>query len=91
MNPGPRRPAFVRKGTARRARLTNARAKLRAPLGGSTNASPQRHKRLLTVNLTTLEATLTRFTATIASKGLTGFLSSLDAALTKYAGVPVES
>ena len=91
MTPGPRHPAAARRGTARPARLTKVRAKLRAPLGGSINASPQRHKRPLTVNLTPLEATLTRFTATIASKALTGLLSPLDATLTKYAGVPVES
>jgi hypothetical protein len=91
MTPGPRRPAFVRRRTARCARLTNTRAKLRAPLEGSTNASPQRHKPTRTVNLTPLETTLTRPAATITSKGLTRIVSSLDATLTKYEGVLVES
>jgi len=90
MSPGPRHPAVVRRGTARRARLAKTRAKLRATLEGSTNASPQRHKPTHTVNLTPLEATLTRFAATIASKGLTKLLSPLNATLTKYQGVPVD-
>jgi hypothetical protein len=52
---------------------------------------PPRHKLSPTVNLTTLEATLTALAATIANKGLTKIVSPLDATHTKYKGVPVES
>ncbi len=44
-----------------------------------------------TVNLNPLEATLTKFAATIANKGFTEILSSLNATLTKYAGGAVDT
>jgi hypothetical protein len=52
---------------------------------------PPRRKWTPTVSLSPLEATLTAFAATIANKGLTKIVSPLDATLTKYEGVPVES
>jgi hypothetical protein len=55
------------------------------------NACPSRHKRTHTVSLNPLETILTAFAATIANKGLTGTLSSLDATPTKYEGVSLES
>ena len=75
MTPGPRRPAEPLFVGARHA----------------VPVRPPRHKLPPTVNLTLLEATLTALAATIAKKGLTKFVSPLDATLTKYEGVPVES
>ena len=75
MNPGPHRPAAPLFVGARHA----------------VPVRPPRHKLPLTVSLTTLEATLTALAATIANKGLTKIVSPLDATLTKYEGVPVES
>jgi hypothetical protein len=56
---------------------------------GARHAVPVRtpsHKRTHTVNLTPLEAPLTRFAATTANEGLTEIVSPLDATLTKYKG-----
>jgi hypothetical protein len=61
---------------------------------GARHAVPvrhPRHKRTATVNLTPLEATLTRIAATIANKRLTRILSSLDATLTKNKGGAVDT
>lgn len=55
------------------------------------NTLPSRHKRYPTVNLTPLEATLTRFAVTIANKGLMEILIPLDATLTKYQGGAVDT
>jgi len=55
------------------------------------NANPSRHKRPPTVNLTPLEATLTRFAVPIATKGLTKTLSPLHATFTKKRGVQADT
>ena len=55
------------------------------------NANASRHKCPPTVNLTPLEATLTRFAVPIAAKGLTKTVSPLHATLTKKRGVPVDT
>jgi len=68
-----------------------SRSNLCQPLELASNANPSRHKRPPTVNLTPLEATLTKLAVTIATKGLTKTVSPLYATFAKKQGVPVDT
>lgn len=48
-------------------------------------------KSTLTVNLTPLESTSTKFPVTVANKGLTKTLNPLDATFTNFRGVPFDT
>jgi len=71
--------------------LRTSPSNLCLPLERPRIANPSRHKRPPTVNLTPLEATLTRFAVTIATKGLTKTVSPLYATFAKKRGVPVDT
>ena len=71
--------------------LQISHANLCLPPERPRNASHSGHKRPPTVNLTPLEATLTKLAVTIATKGLTKTVSPLYATLAKKRGVPVDT
>src|SRR5437660_12569672 len=65
--------------------LTPLQSNLYKNRGGATHPVPA-HRPLLTTALTLLDSTHTRYRVCVANKGLTRSLTSLESALTKYAG-----